>query len=408
MHYYPPDITAALQERWPAHGLPLWPAPMLTHVVSAAYQASLLRDEGRPVQCQLLCVSSTEYFQAAIVEQFGLPFATPFPCTEQEIRRLSPTVQRGSMALAVAPGPTGDLQIWGIVLIGTEWEHSFTPQQEATGMLPALLLHIRQPGSLSFFCGNSRVLTLQQGHIEGHGFLEFPTAWAAGHFAEVPPLPLQPMTSLSAEWPAAQADVVGTLGVHVLRRILTTVRDAGHGGMLVVVSSSGFEELSGEAGILWPKYRVAAHGSNGWFSNLVTEILARLQVADGSLWHQFLQAPYTVLRTLERQVDEFTHLLADLMAVDGALVVDQGFNILSFGTEIRASSAGISGVYRALDMEAQQLRPEPLDSGGTRHRAAYRLCLADARCLAVVVSQDGAVKFVRHHEGNVIFWDQLA
>ncbi|MBB4603612.1 hypothetical protein HNQ93_004239 [Hymenobacter luteus] len=407
-HYYPPDIARALQERWPAPAQPLLPAPLLTHLISVAYQASLLRDEGRLVQGQLLCIAPAEAVPADAGEPFVLPFATPHPCTEQEIRRLSPTVQRGSTALAVAPGPTGELQLWGLVLIGTEWENSFTLQDEAAGHQQTLLLHIRQPGSLSFFCGNTRVLTLQQGHIEGHGFLQFPMAWAAGHFGDLPTLPFQPPASPSAEWQAAAAEIAGTLALHVLRRILTTVRDAGHGGMVVLVSASGFEALSSETGVLWPKYRVAAHRSNEWFGQLMTEILTRLNGASGSLLSQFQQAPYTVLRTLERQVEELTHLLADLMAVDGALVLDKNFNILSFGTEIRVSSTSISHVYRALDMDAQQLRPERLDSGGTRHRAAYRLCQADARCLAIVVSQDGAVKFVRHREGKVIFWDQLA
>ncbi|MBC8083338.1 MAG: DNA integrity scanning protein DisA nucleotide-binding domain protein, partial [Hymenobacter sp.] len=42
----------------------------------------------------------------------------------------------------------------------------------------------------------------------------------------------------------------------------------------------------------------------------------------------------------------------------------------------------------------------------TRHRAAYRLCQAEAECLVMVVSQDGGVKFVRQQEEQVVFWEQ--
>jgi DNA integrity scanning protein DisA with diadenylate cyclase activity len=65
-------------------------------------------------------------------------------------------------------------------------------------------------------------------------------------------------------------------------------------------------------------------------------------------------------------------------------------------------------VYRALDVEAQTLQPVPADHGGTRHRAAYRLCLAAPDCLAIVVSQDGNVQFVHNQQGKVVFWDQLS
>jgi hypothetical protein len=45
---------------------------------------------------------------------------------------------------------------------------------------------------------------------------------------------------------------------------------------------------------------------------------------------------------------------------------------------------------------------------GTRHRSAYRLCRTLQDVLAVVVSQDGQVRFVRWLDGEVTYWDQLA
>ncbi len=54
-----------------------------------------------------------------------------------------------------------------------------------------------------------------------------------------------------------------------------------------------------------------------------------------------------------------------------------------------------------------QLQAEAADSGGTRHRAAYRLCQAEAGCQAIVVSQDGGIRLVRQRMGQVVFWNQL-
>ncbi len=95
------------------------------------------------------------------------------------------------------------------------------------------------------------------------------------------------------------------------------------------------------------------------------------------------------------------------MTVDGALVLNKQFEVVGFGVEVRAPALPTDWVQRALDPEATQLQAEPANSGGTRHRAAYRLCQAEPNCLVLVVSQDGGVKFVRQQAGHIIFWDQL-
>jgi DNA integrity scanning protein DisA with diadenylate cyclase activity len=46
-----------------------------------------------------------------------------------------------------------------------------------------------------------------------------------------------------------------------------------------------------------------------------------------------------------------------------------------------------------------------IDLVGTRHRSAYRLCTAAPGALAIVVSQDGGVRFVTHHRDNLMYWD---
>ena len=100
-------------------------------------------------------------------------------------------------------------------------------------------------------------------------------------------------------------------------------------------------------------------------------------------------------------------LLADLIAIDGALVLTQNLEIVGFGVEIRAPYIALDQVHRALDLEGEHLQAEPADQGGPRHQAAYRLCEAAPACLAVAVSQYGGVQLVHHNTGRIIFWSQL-
>jgi DNA integrity scanning protein DisA with diadenylate cyclase activity len=75
-------------------------------------------------------------------------------------------------------------------------------------------------------------------------------------------------------------------------------------------------------------------------------------------------------------------------------VLTKQLEIVGFGVEIQAAQMAIDCVYRALDVDGSSLQAVPADHGGTRHWAAYRLCLAEPDCLAIIVSQDGGVQFV--------------
>lgn len=49
----------------------------------------------------------------------------------------------------------------------------------------------------------------------------------------------------------------------------------------------------------------------------------------------------------------------------------------------------------------------PNDSSSHRHRSAYRLVNGLNQSIAVVVSQDGDVRFVAHHNGKLTYWPYL-
>lgn len=116
----PPEVAAALRQQWPAHGLPLPASAMLTGFIAGAYQASLLREEDRPVQCHLLLRPAAPPSQlppppAATATYQLFAFSEPRPYSAQELRRLSSTTRRPGTLLAVEAAPAGDLVIRGLV-----------------------------------------------------------------------------------------------------------------------------------------------------------------------------------------------------------------------------------------------------------------------------------------------------
>ena len=65
-------------------------------------------------------------------------------------------------------------------------------------------------------------------------------------------------------------------------------------------------------------------------------------------------------------------------------------------------------VYRALNLEGSARLEELADAFGTRHRSAFRFVRRYPESLAVVISQDGEVRFIVSQEGEIFIYEHEA
>ncbi|NML64448.1 hypothetical protein HHL22_04440 [Hymenobacter sp. RP-2-7] len=407
-HYYPRDLAAALLAGWPAEAAPLPTLDLLTEFISVLYQASLLEEEGRPVECHaaLVTAAQLEAQPVALTDFHFLRFVQPRTYSEQELRRLSPAVQpRGSL---LAVGMVADeLRIWGMLFAEHVWDMWGDGPRQTTAAAPnALLVQVVGPGSLVFYHGTRRLLTLQRGRIEGLGFLQFPRMWGEGRFVENH-LIAGGLLGL-APLPPLQEELMVQLTLYMQRRALAGSRQSGHGALIVLVPTPRLPALLGTDKLLRAKYPIVAAGAGARYPLLAQAIVRRLLAVGEATWAGFQQSRDAEVLAFTTRIERFATYLTGMGSVDGALVLTQQLEIVGFGVEIQASQLPLDQVYRALNMEGTELQPVAVDHGGTRHRAAYRVCLAAPDCLAIVVSQDGGVQFVHHQEGKVVFWDQLS
>ena len=49
----------------------------------------------------------------------------------------------------------------------------------------------------------------------------------------------------------------------------------------------------------------------------------------------------------------------------------------------------------------------PIDSYGTRHRAAFRFCYSFENSVVFVISQDGSLRAVKKNDDDLILWQDL-
>jgi hypothetical protein len=131
-------------------------------------------------------------------------------------------------------------------------------------------------------------------------------------------------------------------------------------------------------------------------------------LAEAVGWPEYQHSTGEEIAALDEALFEVAHLIAGFAAVDGAVLLTRRFEILGFGAEIAGNLPDVRTVMRADDVEGHTRTPEATERVGTRHRSAYRLCQAIPEALAVIVSQDGGVRFACWQDDAVTYWHYLS
>ena len=201
------------------------------------------------------------------------------------------------------------------------------------------------------------------------------------------------------------------LAQSVIRRTLRIVRSRGQGGMLIYLP----QHLIDEQEILkWFRFRVFLQHDEStlrlWHLMVKTIRRARevghRQCKRKVAYSDFRRMRDTELAAYDEALIELAHFFADLMSIDGALVLGQDYRLIGFGAEILGDTH-VERIHRAIDLEARSTIVERADSSGTRHRSAYRLVSGLQDAIVVVVSQDGDVRFVATQENRLVYWPYL-
>jgi len=376
--------------------------------VGIHYHASFLTEESRPVICRTL-LADPDSLPISATPPEGLHilrFADPRPFNSNEIRRLAIPVNFYRSLLGVRLTSEGEFVIWGLIQTGTRWVSKTDGGRFDGSKIPAaLIIQIRGPGRIGVYLGHSRLTELSNGRIEASSFDPFYSNWLPVRFHRVREWVRREHEELRKDGAVVEGGFVAQLSQNVIRRTISVVRNRHHGGTLVFVPS----ELAQPA-LFGFKYRFATSDNSG-YRNLMSAVMTRLSKLGASCgkssvgWLDYQLADDQIISDLNEGIFELGDLFADLMGVDGALLLSDVFDLIGFGAEIHASQVPVEMVYRACDLEGTILEPEKIDGGGTRHRSVYRLIALHPECLALVISQDGGVRFVTGREGKVIYWN---
>jgi hypothetical protein len=405
---------------------PLPDAAALEGFFDACYQASMLREEERPVVFRAILA------ETALFDPEGKPpeslqrlaFPRPLPFDPRELRRLSVAADPQRALIGVRRDGEGGLWIWGLINSGTRWLRDIQGGRRAGAPLPsAPVVHVDAPGSIETYKGHELVGKLQGGRLSGSRVDLFQSEWLPGQFsgfleelAQRHEAARNRARELSG---AGRAPLDPTLPLRIaermMKRVISVVRDARHGGTVLFVPTRTVGEPSWEHPYIDLRYPFEDAPARRSFPDLIVDILDRLAQLYGTAdqdesravgWREFEVTTDDEIEMLDEALFETAHLIAGLAAADGAVVMSKHNELLGFGCMISGRLPDVERVWRALDLEGEEVAEEGTGNVGARHRSAYRLAGALPGSVAVVISQDGGVRFVCQRGGRVTYWEQ--
>ena len=410
---YPPDLARYVEAHWPSARRLALPGALLDDALSAAFQASLMAEETRSTRFRLLLTGAEQLPETGAPNQgvLRLQFERSRPLNADELRRLAPAVPFET-ALIAAHAEQGKLRIWGVAHSGPAW---LAPTWGGRSVVPNWtydpIIHVTAPGQLAVRCAGHLIGALERGLLVDAALDVFDSNWLPGLFARERQVIQEEHEALQARVASptsVEHSLIGKVAQQMLRRTIQLVRGARHGGLILIVDTGGDPGASPLRGLRL-KYSLTQDEPSHRYRTLLFQILEAVAATtskDSVGWLDFASNPSARFEELEQAVFEQSRVLANLSAIDGALVLDKRFGVLGFGAEVSAELPSPERVWRAIDTEGQVRQPEDIENVGTRHRAAYRFVNDHPDGLAVVISQDGGVSFVASREGQVVYWEQ--
>jgi hypothetical protein len=411
---YPSDLASFVRGVWPAEAAPL--PRDLEELLSLAYQSSLLRDEERPITLRMV-VAQPEAFPSSAGPPHGvmrLLFSERRPLDARELQRLAPAVKYARSIIGVCETTDG-LQIWGVLHTGPRWLERRQGGRSLAPEIPTSPLVIRAvgPGLIAVAHGDHTVAELRGGVISRPGVDVFRSNWLPARFApmhaELTALHEQARANAREPWGELAPDLTRALSYGMVRRMIATMRNAHHGGALIIVPPD-----CPALRFVHMKYAFAEEEPRRRHRTLVLAAMRALARNAGAEplgrptgWRDYASEARDPFPAIDEAFFEMSHLLAGLADVDGVVMMNMRWEVLGFGGEIVGDLPEVTRVAIARDREGETRTFESTDGVGTRHRSAYRLCAAARDSIAIVVSQDGAVRWVAWHDGEVTCWNHV-
>jgi hypothetical protein len=429
-HSYPQDLSYEISRLWDSSMCPERPSEKgnlpdhetLEYLISTCYQASMMHEELRSLQFRvILCGPS------AFPEKLGPPhgflrlvFSEPRAFHEHELVKLSPASEFENSLIGVHYTAAEGLEIWGLINSGTRWIQAFRGGSKLIIPLPdALVLDVTGPGSIRAYRSSNILAQLSGGRIIMPHSNVLYSRWVAQRTSdfqdEIMEAHSASRSNSDEAWATVSRGIISRLNEQVIKRIISSIRNKKHGGTIITFPRSFIQTISSPNPHIFIKYLFRDDDPVRRLRTLIVDIMNELAKQYGACgdpirvvgWNEYVASNHETLLDLDEALFEYARFVANLAAVDGAVVFAKGLELIGFGGVIKGAFGREDLIARAMDVEGEARVYEIAEGVGTRHLAAYHICKEIQDVLAIVISQDGNTRIVKWMNGYITFWDLL-
>lgn len=288
--------------------------------------------------------------------------------------KAAPLTEYGRSALVVHREPSG-FKITGIArrVPGTDDNQS-------------VLLSAPEPGVLSIFLGTYEFFRYERGQAK----------------------PIPPLIFEKEGVVRARIDEIGKplqRGHSIVQRLVTGMSSTKHGGLLLFLPQEPTTDDLEKTKLKLLDCNVLAQAikrrDEAHSAAFLLMLSRKFGAQDES--EEAEKSAGATSDSAELALTETIRDIARLTAVDNALLLGPGFQVIGAQFEVPSESA--PKVYRATDAQGTPGDEYDLKLHGSRHRAAACFAASHPGGLAFVSSADGPIKCFLSHEGQVVMWD---
>jgi hypothetical protein len=353
---------ADVRQRLPLHAEPFTvpTRPMLAELLEVAFWASLRSNEGRPTRVRIALLPAGSVGDV-------LAFKQPVRYTEDEVAKLAPAASSTGWIAVDLSRPQGT--VWGI---------STNTLDDSLG---AVALDISDPGVIRVTFGPFHSFVVLAGR-----------STTASEYAKDEGLTVRLAAALGKELATQNVGDSTTAWreCHALSILARQVLEDRHGGMLLVVpDSTGAWQDS-----LHPFTHQFAHADTSIRDSVVAAQHQRVSSAAALRWlgqthvsGNLKEAILASFSQLSWHPESVLRPIAQLAAVDGAVVLTSDLNVLGFGGMVSAGS--VPDVYLVNSLPDQTRKIQIEEAGGARHQAGVRFVGQNRQAVSLVISHDG-------------------
>jgi hypothetical protein len=348
---------------------PLPTREQIATILDAVYVASLLEEEGRRVDFTLAYLSEA----GARRQQHGVfPFKTPLPLVPDRLAKYVLAAAPLTTSFCIWPGSDGQLAVWGLTHHGN---HTF--DVDLTHLPTHLSVRVVRTGTFTVHFDSRLLLLFSRDHFH----LFDPNLAERIGLVDI----LRDRVGLAV--PVAVA----------LQRVCLRMVALGHGGTILLTQKGVTPNAlkmhdtitMRDGGLTLLKDVVEQDRKRGTGEDAPKE-----PVREGTVVHQGYAQ--------DEKHREALDFVAQLTAVDGAVVLDDELNVHGFGATI-VTGATFPSVTAEQPAGLGKRAPLDLERRGNRHRSAVSFCAQQTGlALALVASQDGDFSVMtREADGSV-------